>query len=217
MNSLQLVQVCLQRSRVRLRLHLLRPQTNRRLSQLLVGSYQSGVTCFQQCGDGLRTWGRCFQLSVNLLQMSKNCIQTRKNREVSSLEMVNGALETVDVGLERVDGRVETVDAGLEWVCAQVETVDAGLEQVDARVETVNARLEMVDIGVDRVEAGMVRAERRGVLELVPAVTQATCRAEPRRRVAVATALCVTSPAGHGWNKFQHSTARCALLSINNN
>ena len=34
---------------------------------------------------------------------------------------------------------------------------------------------------------------------------------------AVATALCVTSPAGHGWNKFQHSTARCALLSINNN
>ena len=24
---------------------------------------------------------------------------------------------------------------------------------------------------------------------------------------AVATALCVTSPAGHGWNKFQHSTA----------
>ena len=149
--------------------------------------------------------------------MSKNCIQTRKNRGVASLETVDGALETVDVDLATVDRQVETVDAGLERVDAEVETVDAGLEQVDARVETVDARLEMVDIVVDRVEAGIERAERRGVLELVPAVTQATCRAEPRRRVAVATALCVTSPAGHGWNKFQHSTALRALLSINNN
>ena len=32
------------------------------------------------------------------------------------------------------------------------------------------------------------------------------------REVAVATALCVTSPAAHGWNKFQHSTALRAQL-----
>ena len=62
-------------------------------------------------------------------------------------------------------------------------------------------------------------ALRRGVLELVPAVTQATCRAEPRgKHGAVATALCVTSPASDGWNKFQHSTASLAPtpLSLNN-
>ena len=112
--------------------------------------------------------------------MSENCIQKRKIREDASLETVDGALETVDAGLETLDGRVETVDAGLERVDARVETVDAGLERVDARVETEDARLEMVDMGVDLRGVAPERAERRGVLELVPAVTQATCRAEPR-------------------------------------
>ena len=65
----------------------------------------------------------------------------------------------------------------------------------------------------------------RGMRALVSrrvGITQATFCAEPRAALcgkhgAVATALCVTSPAGHGWDKSQHSTASLALapLSLN--
>ena len=82
------------------------------------------------------------------------------------------------------------------------------MPSAEIRRLAASALAKLADFGADRVAAvaalapvalrdphPQVRAKRRGLLELVPAVTQATCRAEiVRPWASVATALCVTSP-----------------------